>query len=103
VGGASNTGGAVLRHFFSNDELGRLSSSINPDMPSGCDFYPLLTPGERFPINDPGLQPRLHPRPADDALFLQGEFQPALQQCSVWPVLHNYCGYVLNTLAKYCS
>jgi len=28
--------------------------------------------GERFPISDPDLQPRLTPRPADDALFLQG-------------------------------
>ena len=28
-------------------------------------------PGERFPIADPDLQPRLTPRPADDAVFLR--------------------------------
>jgi len=29
-------------------------------------------PGERFPVNDPALAPRLAPRPADDAAFLHG-------------------------------
>ncbi|MDD1651377.1 MAG: hypothetical protein LUO80_13460, partial [Methylococcaceae bacterium] len=33
---------------------------------------PLPRPGERFPVNDPGLAPRLSPRPADDAEFLHG-------------------------------
>ncbi len=28
--------------------------------------------GERFPVNDPTLAPRLTPRPADDAEFLHG-------------------------------
>lgn len=28
--------------------------------------------GERFPINDPSLAPRLAPRPADDVEFLHG-------------------------------
>ncbi len=41
-------------------------------MPTGLDYYPLLAPGERFPVNDPTLAPRLDPRPADDRLFLQG-------------------------------
>ena len=34
-------------------------------------YYPLLRPGERFPVNDPELAPRLEPRPADDAIFFQ--------------------------------
>ena len=72
VGGASNTGGAVLRHFFSDTELASLSAQIDPDLPSQLDYYPLLTPGDRFPINDPHLAPRLTPRPEDSAEFLHG-------------------------------
>jgi sugar (pentulose or hexulose) kinase len=73
VGGASNTGGAVLRQHFSNEQLQQLSQRINLSQPTGLDYYPLVTPGERFPVNDPGMQPRLLPRPEDDALFLQGK------------------------------
>ena len=72
AGGASNSGGAVLRSFFSDARLGELSARIHPETDSGLDYYPLLKPGERFPINDPELEPRLAPRPQDDALFLLG-------------------------------
>jgi D-ribulokinase len=72
VGGASNTGGAVLRSYFSDAQLASLSAQIDPTIPSELDYYPLLQPGERFPINDPGLPPRLTPRPTDDRAFLQG-------------------------------
>lgn len=72
VGGASNTGGRVLRHFFSDMELAELSAQIDPAQDSGLDYYPLVEPGERFPVNDPGLAPRLDPRPADDTRFLHG-------------------------------
>ncbi len=72
AGGASNTGGAVLRHFFSDRRIEQLSQCLRPDLPSGLDYYPLLRPGERFPIADPLLAPRVAPRPADDAVFLQG-------------------------------
>lgn len=72
VGGASNTGGAVLQQFFSDDQLQQLSAQIPTDQPSPLDYYPLLEPGERFPINDPHLAPRLSPRPADDCTFLHG-------------------------------
>jgi D-ribulokinase len=72
VGGASNTGGAVLRHFFSDTNLVSLSQEIDPDVPSQLDYYPLLTPGDRFPINDPNLSPRLTPRPDRDSDFLHG-------------------------------
>jgi D-ribulokinase len=72
VGGASNTGGAVLRSYFSDAQLASLSAQIDPTIPSEFDYYPLLQPGERFPINDPGLPPRLTPRPEDDRAFLQG-------------------------------
>jgi D-ribulokinase len=72
AGGASNTGGAVLRHFFSNAELQKLSTQINPEIPSNLDYYPLLQAGERFPISDPNLLPRLAPKPDRDADFLYG-------------------------------
>jgi D-ribulokinase len=72
VGGASNTGGAVLRHYFTDIQLQTLSQAINPAQASSLDYYPLLQPGERFPVNDPHLQPRLHPQPDDPILFLHG-------------------------------
>ena len=72
VGGASNSGGAVLAHFFSSEDIDRLSANIDPAAPSGLDYYPLIRAGERFPVNDPNLAPRVAPRPADDAVFLQG-------------------------------
>ena len=75
VGGASNTGGGVLRHFFSDDQLARLSKSIDPTVSSNLDYYPLLKPGERFPINDVNLEPRMAPRPRDDVAFLHGLFE----------------------------
>jgi D-ribulokinase len=72
VGGASNTGGAVLRHFFSDAALVSLSQEIDPDLPSELDYYPLIAPGDRFPIHDPNLPPRLTPRPDRDSEFLYG-------------------------------
>lgn len=72
VGGASNTGGAVLSHFFSASELQSLSAAIDPSRPTPFNYYPLLKPGERFPVNDPHLPPCLEPRPSSSLLFLQG-------------------------------
>jgi sugar (pentulose or hexulose) kinase len=72
VGGASNSGGNVLRQFFSQADIERLTASLQPERPTGLDYYPLASAGERFPENNPGLQPRLTPRPADDGVFFQG-------------------------------
>jgi sugar (pentulose or hexulose) kinase len=72
AGGASNAGGGVLRQFFGDAELAQLSASVDPASESGLDYYPLPRPGERFPINDPDLPPRLEPRPAEPARFLHG-------------------------------
>jgi sugar (pentulose or hexulose) kinase len=72
VGGASNTGGAVLRHFFTDVELENYSIQIDPEQESLLDYYPLLKKGDRFPINDPNLLPRLEPRPTDSVEFLHG-------------------------------
>ena len=72
IGGASNTGGAVLKHFFTDQDLERLSAKINSSVSSPLDYYPLLQPGDRFPINNPHLSPKLEPRPQDPTEFLHG-------------------------------
>ncbi|MER3491465.1 MAG: carbohydrate kinase [Mastigocladus sp. ERB_26_2] len=72
TGGASNTGGAVLRQFFTKAELENLSQEIDASQASALDYYPLLKPGDRFPINDPNLPPRLEPRPDNPVEFLHG-------------------------------
>ncbi len=75
VGGASNAGAGVLRAYFDDAQLLSLSAQIDPDIDSHLDYYPLSKAGERFPINDANLEPRLTPRPADDAAFLHGLLQ----------------------------
>jgi D-ribulokinase len=75
AGGASNTGGAVLAQFFTAEEIRDTSRRIDPGTPSGLDYYPLPAKGERFPVNDPALQPQMTPRPDDDAVFLQALFE----------------------------
>lgn len=72
IGGASNSGGAVLRQYFDDRRIRELTVELEPDRPTGLDYYPLPAPGERFPISDGTMQPRLRPRPTDDARFFQG-------------------------------
>ena len=72
VGGGSNTGGAVLRHYFTDSQIVALSREIDTRLSSGLDYYPLLTPGERFPINDPHLPARVQPVPTERSRFLHG-------------------------------
>ena len=72
VGGASNAGAGVLRQFFSDALLVELSRQIDPRSSSGLALRPLPRPGERFPVDDPTLEPVLEPRPISDALYLQG-------------------------------
>lgn len=75
AGGASNSGGAVLRQYFDDARLAALSARIDPARPSGLHYYPLPAVGERFPHADAHLAPRLTPRPADDVRFLAGLFE----------------------------
>jgi hypothetical protein len=75
AGGASNCGGKTLLQFFSQAQLASLESSLDTSKPTGTDYYPLPSVGERFPVSDPHLAPRLTPRPADDAQFLQGIYE----------------------------
>ena len=72
AGGASNSGGAVLREFFGDAALAELSARIDGRRASCLEYMPLPAPGERFPVADPALQPRLSPRPNDDVRFLHG-------------------------------
>ncbi|GKC77385.1 hypothetical protein Tco_1128159 [Tanacetum coccineum] len=72
VGGASNTGGAVLRQPFSDEQLENLSKQIDSMEPSLLDYYALPTEGERFPIADSKFVPRLSPRPESDVAYLHG-------------------------------
>ncbi len=71
VSGASNAGAGVLLDHFSIEEIEQLSREIDPSTPTGLDYYPLSTIGERFPVADPALAPRLAPRPESDIHFLQ--------------------------------
>ncbi|MDX3925037.1 MAG: FGGY-family carbohydrate kinase [Shinella sp.] len=75
AGGASNTGGIVLSQYFGNEEIARLSARLDPTVETGLDYYPLAKPGERFPINDPALAPRMSPRPQSDEDFLKALFE----------------------------
>uniref|UniRef100_A0A7C9ALR6 Carbohydrate kinase FGGY N-terminal domain-containing protein n=2 Tax=Opuntia streptacantha TaxID=393608 RepID=A0A7C9ALR6_OPUST len=73
VGGASNTGGAVLRQLFTDEQLEKLSKQINPEVPSSLDYYPLPAVGERFPVADPNMMPR----------------SPNILRPTEWPLLSN--------------
>jgi sugar (pentulose or hexulose) kinase len=77
AGGASNSGGGAIAAHFDPARIPELSARIDPDADSGLDYYPLARPGERFPVSDPALAPRVTPRPADDALFLHGLLEGA--------------------------
>jgi xylulokinase len=71
-GGASNAGAAVLKQLFPEIDLAALSRQIDPDQNSGLRLRPLPSCGERFPVDDPQLEPILTPRPVSDALYLHG-------------------------------
>lgn len=75
AGGASNTGGAVILQEFPDHDIAALSARINPDAPLGLGYYPLPRAGERFPVNDPALMPKLGPRPPQDWQHLQAIFE----------------------------
>ncbi len=71
AGGASNTGGAVLAKEFSKEQIVQYTEQIDPAVATGLDFYPLPKIGERFPVNDPAMLPRMTPRPENDRVYFQ--------------------------------
>ncbi len=73
AGGASNTGGAALLAHFSADQLEAMTPKLQAlrSRPAST-IIRCRKPGERFPIADPNLPPRVTPRPDDDVTFFQG-------------------------------
>jgi len=74
-GGASNAGCGILSKFFSDLEIKELSRQINPSKNTSLDLLPLNSKGERFPVNNPNLEPILGPRPVSDSLYLYALFE----------------------------
>lgn len=72
AGGASNAGGAVLLKFFNLEELEQIIPKIDLNQSTSLNYYPLVNTGERFPISDANLAPKVTPRPDSNPLFLQG-------------------------------
>ncbi len=72
AGGGSNSGGAVLRHYFSDQQMQSMQTQLQADKATGLNYYPLLHDGERFPHNDSRWPARLTPRPERDVTFFQG-------------------------------
>jgi len=71
VGGASNSGGRVLLKYFTQQQIDKLSSSLDAGKATGLDYYPLPEKGERFPINDADMESCITPKPDDDLTFFQ--------------------------------
>ena len=71
VGGASNSGGKTLLQYFTQQQLDAMTSRLKPEQPTGLNYYPLPTTGERFPYNDSHKKNITEPRPKDDVIFFQ--------------------------------
>lgn len=71
AGGASNSGGNVLLQYFTLEQLREMTPLLDPDAPTGLHYYPLPDTGERFPVNDPRMPPKLEPLPSDSLMYLQ--------------------------------
>jgi sugar (pentulose or hexulose) kinase len=77
VGGSSNSGGAILRSLFQAHELIAMTDELDHKQLMGqltlqdLHYYPLLSQGERFPINDPHKMPIISPKPSKQCDFFQ--------------------------------
>ena len=71
AGGASNSGGCVLKQHFSQQQLDDMTPRLKPEENTGLNYYPLPASGERFPQNDANQKPQMEPRPEDDLSFFQ--------------------------------
>lgn len=99
AGGASNCGGNTLRQFFTLAQLAALEPRLQPALPTGTDYYPLPSMGERFPVADAKMAPRLTPRPADDATFLQGIYEALVRvECQGYARLAELGGPTLRSV-----
>jgi len=92
-GGASNAGCGVLSQFFSDLEIKELSRQINTSKETSLNLLPLNSRGERFPVNNPSLEPILSPRPVSDSLYLQALFEGLARiELKGWEKLHELTG-----------
>ena len=48
-----------------------MTPQLDPEQPTGLDYYPLPATGERFPVNDSSKQCKISPRPDSDTEFFQ--------------------------------
>ena len=64
-----------MSKFFSDLEIKELSRQINTSKNTSLNLLPLNSKGERFPINNPNLEPILGPRPVSDSLYLHALFE----------------------------
>ena len=55
AGGASNSGGGALLSHFTPAEMEALTPALDPDDPTGLDYYPLSKPGRALPHRRPRL------------------------------------------------
>ena len=92
-GGASNAGCGILSQFFSDLEIKELSRQINTSKKTSLNLLPLNSRGERFPINNPFLEPILGPRPVSDSLYLQALFEGLARiELEGWKKLYDLTG-----------
>jgi len=70
-----NAGCGILSQFFSDLEIEELSRQINPSKNTSLNLLPLISKGERFPINNFNLKPILSSRPVSDSLYLHALFE----------------------------
>ena len=92
-GGSSNAGCGILSKFFTDLEIKELSRQINPLKNTSLNLLPLNSKGERFPINNPNLEPILGPRPVSDSLYLHALFEGLANiELKGWEKLHEITG-----------
>ena len=94
-GGASNAGCGVLSKFFSDLEIKELSRQINTSKKTSLNLLPLNSRGERFPVNNPFLEPILSPRPVSDSLYLHALFEGLAKiELKGWEKLYELTGSI---------
>ncbi len=92
-GGASNAGCGILSKFFSDLEIKELSRQINTSTKTYINLIPLNSRGERFPVNNPFLEPILSPRPVSDSLYLHALFEGLARiELKGWEKLYELTG-----------
>jgi len=77
VGGSSNSGGEVIKQFFNSNQVAQMTRDL--DIKSSqtefsllnLNYYPLSSPGERFPVQNPLLKPKFLPKAKSDIDFFQ--------------------------------